>query len=377
MTTVLSVSAVALREVWSRLLRSALTALGIAIAVGMYVAVDSGVSAFERALVNNVAAVQAHLEVSEKETLDFLSSIVPESVEARVSSDPAVAQSSPMLVRLLSILPGYSVPVLGWKDDSFLWDSVSLIQGRKPAAAAEPEVVIGTAIAKRLNAGPGRRMRLGGDYIVKVVGVFDTPSQINRTAVILLLADLQAMTNRAGQATSIGIKLTPEGLQNIEAVRARIGALVPEFSVVNTDVLARENVLLVMTRAFAQAMQVMVLTLAFFATANTVWTAVREKRHEFAIMRVFGWSLRRIGFFLAVQSFAVTAAGFVGGAVLGSLGAYALGHFGPTAAFLEPQIELSRLLWAGGAALAVSLLATAMPVWMVARMDPAAVLRSS
>ena len=78
-------------------------------------------------------------------------------------------------------------------------------------------------------------MRLGGECIVKVVGVFDTPSQINRTAVVLLAPDLEAMTSRSGQATSIGIKLTPEALQDIEAVRAHIAALMLEFSVVNTD----------------------------------------------------------------------------------------------------------------------------------------------
>jgi len=39
--------------------------------------------------------------------------IVPESVEARIAPDPAVAQSSPMLVRLLSILQSYSASVLG------------------------------------------------------------------------------------------------------------------------------------------------------------------------------------------------------------------------------------------------------------------------
>jgi len=61
--------------------------------------------------------------------------IVPESVEARIAPDPAVAQSSPMLVRLLSILQGYSAPALGWKDGSFLWDSVSIIEGRKSASA--------------------------------------------------------------------------------------------------------------------------------------------------------------------------------------------------------------------------------------------------
>jgi len=42
-------------------------------------------------------------------------------------------------------------------------------------------------------------VRLGGEYIVKVVGLFDTPSQINRTAVVLLMPQFSVVnTDGAG-----------------------------------------------------------------------------------------------------------------------------------------------------------------------------------
>jgi putative ABC transport system permease protein len=367
---------IAFRDFRERTVRSVLTVIGIAIAVGTFVAVEGVVRAFERALVSNTAAVNTHLQVIEKNSLDFLSSLIPEATVDRVGDVPGIGAASAMLVRLVPIASEATVPVIGWPGDSYLWDTITIAEGRKPQAAGPKQAVIGATLAKRLGAAPGGTIRLMG-VDVTIVGVADTADQINRSALFLLLPDLQAITYRDRQITSIGIRLTPDALRNSAPVKAALEQRLPEFSVVDALAQTRDNILMAMTRAFSKTMSLIAVLLGFFGVMNTVWTSVRERRHEFAVMRAFGWPIQRIALFILCQSIAIAVVGFLGGLVLGYFGARFVGSLSAVSAFLEPQFEWAFVAWAVGACAIVSVLATLLPLWSVARTDPATILRSA
>jgi len=365
----------AMRDLTARSLRCFLTVSGIAIAVGTYVAVEGLVSGFERALTNNASQTDVQLEVTEKEPIDFLSSLIPESVADRIAAVPGVAAVAPILVRLSPLSDGRTIPIVGWPDDAFLWKTINVVDGRIPRSNQPVEALIGARLASSIGVRIGDVVQILG-VGVKAVGIAETIDRINRSSIFLRLPDLQAITHRSGQVTSVGVKLAATALGNIPEIQKTLSLRVQGFDVVSTESLSRDNFLMVLTRSFSRVMAVIAISLVSFGVLNTISTSVTERRHEFAIMRAVGWPVRRIALFVMFQSNAISVAGVGLGLALGYAGARGLGDLSAYSAYLEPQFEPQMLLWGICVCFAVSTLGALIPLWTISRMDPATVLRS-
>src|SRR5437016_4719907 len=79
-----SILRIALLDLRSRTGRTLLTVIGIAVAVSTYVALDSVVLGFDRTLRNNMANAGVHINVVEKDSIDYISSLVPQSLTDEV-----------------------------------------------------------------------------------------------------------------------------------------------------------------------------------------------------------------------------------------------------------------------------------------------------
>ncbi len=367
--------ALSLVDLLARPARFALTVAGLIIAIAAFVALDGIVRGFERALTETVAATGTHIHVTEKGSIDFLSSLVPEKLAARIAGAPGVEALSPVLVRLAPIKGSVAVPVLGWPDGSYLWRTITLLDGRLPRPDAGLEVVVGAALADRLGLTLGDRFDLLGVPAV-VVGRADTRSQLNRAAVFTLLPALQAATFRPGQVTSINIRLRPEALANLAGSLAAVARRAEGFSVVDSELLARDNVVLVLTRSLIRSVSIIVMLLTFVGILTNMWNSVRERRHEFAVLRAIGWPMSRIGVFMLAQAWAMALLAAALGTGAGVLAARWVSRLPAVAAYIEPLLSPGLILWAGGEVLLAAFLAVALPLWMVARTDPANVLRS-
>lgn len=114
-------------------------------------------------------------------------------------------------------------------------------------------------------------------------------------------------------------------------------------------------------------------TLALFVT---LLTALEERRHDIAIMRLLGASRARIAGLLLLEAWLLAAMALALGLALG-LGAVALvgGWLDAARAFTLSPAELAPGVFAVAAmALAVATLAAIVPVWRASRMDVAATL---
>jgi putative ABC transport system permease protein len=364
----------ALRDLWERPLRFVLTVFGISIAVATFVAVQGVVVAFERAVMNNIAATETHLEITEAGALDFLSSLVPENLAARLVGVDGIESASPMLVRLVPVA-STSVPLLGWPDTSYLWATIKILEGRKPQAGGAVEAVAGKVVAQRQALSVGSRLKLSGTD-VEIVGIADTESRINQSAIFLRLPDLQTMAYRPGQATSITIRLRPDALPAVETIKKAVAEKVLGYGLIDTATLTRDNFLLGLVRALTAALSIIAVVLGFFGVLSTVWTVARERRHELAILRAVGWPLRRVALFMFFQAAAVAFAGLCLGAALGHAGVIAVSHLSLVSGYLEPRFDPVLFCGAALACLLISIIGTLLPVWGVATEDPSSILRS-
>src|SRR5476649_2381725 len=90
-------------DLLARPARFVLTVASLVIAIAAFVSLDGLVRGFERALTETVTATGTHVHVTEKSSIDFLSSLVPESLADRFAGAPGIEAVSPILVRLAPI----------------------------------------------------------------------------------------------------------------------------------------------------------------------------------------------------------------------------------------------------------------------------------
>ena len=125
-------------------------------------------------------------------------------------------------------------------------------------------------------------------------------------------------------------------------------------------------------RAFA----VILIVAAGLSVFIALYTALEERRYDLAVMRTLGASPRRLFGLLIMEGLALAAVGALIGIALGHGLASGLG------AWLQTQQQypvtglqfLGEELWLIAVALAVGLLAAAVPAWRAYRTDVAAVL---
>lgn len=362
-------------DLLARPARFALTVAGLVIAIAAFVALDGLVRGFERTLTETVVATGTHIHVTEKGSIDFLSSLVPEDLSKRFADAPGVEAISPALVRLAPINGSVTAPILGWPQGSYLWRTVAVVDGRLPRPDARHEVAVGIALAHSLHISLGDTLSLLGIKAV-VVGRVDTKSQLNRGAVLALLPDLQAATFRNGQVTSINIRLSSEAVKNLPATIARLARRAPGYSVMDSESLVRDNFVLTLTHALSRSVLIIVLLLTFVGILTNMSNSVREHRHELATLRAIGWPVTRIGAFMATQAWTMAAIATAIGIALGAFGVHWVSRLPGVSTYIEPVLSRTTMLWVGGEVLLASLLAVAIPLWTVARIDPSSVLRS-
>ena len=113
------------------------------------------------------------------------------------------------------------------------------------------------------------------------------------------------------------------------------------------------------------ALFVLILVVCALFVANSATAAVRSRRPELGVLACLGWTRPRLfGTVLGEVALIGLAAGILGG--LASL---------PVSAALHLQVSFSRAVLAVPAALALAILAGAVPAWLAARADPAASAR--
>src|ERR1041385_6974960 len=86
-----------LLDLIARPARFLLTVAGLVIAIAAFVALDSLIRGFERTLTDTVLATGTHIHITEKGSIDFLSSLVPEELAERLTGTPGIGAVSPAL----------------------------------------------------------------------------------------------------------------------------------------------------------------------------------------------------------------------------------------------------------------------------------------
>lgn len=363
-----------LRNLARRPGRSIFTILGVALAVAGFVLFYGLAEGMQQTARISLDERGVHLIVTKRGTVEFFSSVLPEQLVAEIRRVPGVADATPELAGLMTLGDDHQALVAGWPPDSFEWRTMALAAGALPRPGMG-EVLLGDLLAEGLGKGTGDEIELDWGK-VRIAGITRFAATLNRSMVVVPLADLQRMMVKPGQVTLIEVRLAaPDDAGAAETIRAAITRLRPDLAVAPAEDLLRQNKSLLTIRHAATALALLSLLVASLSVLNTMAMAVEERTREIGILAAIGWSRRRILVTIVAEGLILAGVGGTLGGGLGYVGSFALSEFVLPGSGISAAAILQIALAAGFAALVIGSLGALWPSWRAARLNPATALR--
>lgn len=362
-----------------RPLRTALTALGIAVAVASTVVFLSLGEGLRRVFSDQLANLGPDLQVTYGEAGDDLFPSTPDLPIEFVDRLDSVGQElgfrsvTPVLLTLKGGISPTQSFVFQAFPTSFPLDEMfsdpRLLEGRllTPADEGAPVAIVGTSAAARAGIGLGGQLRFNPAITLDVVGIVGSPSSLLDNLIVVPLATLQEAIGVFDRLTMIAIKLDrPENAATVaDGIRARF----PELGAqTQAGMLSVFQDSLRISDFIRLGISVIALFVGAIAVANTMMMSVFERTREFGVIRAVG---ARPGFLfrlVIVESVVLAVGGAAFGVLLGWLGTTVVNRFAVDFVGLAVAAVTPRLVvFAAAVALVMGLTSGLLPAGRAAR----------
>ncbi|KLU03843.1 ABC transporter permease protein [Rhodopirellula islandica] len=369
-----------LKSLWRRPLRTGLTLMALATAIGSVMALSGVAEGFTESFRGVYESHRVDVVVSRQGSADRLSSSLEETYVARVTAVEGVASAAGVLLETLSAEDQqvYGIPAMGMRTESWLFKDYEMqLAGSLASENSEVEgqVYLGENLAGRLDCQPGAILNLFDEPFL-VAGVFQSGSVWENGSMIVPLDQLQDLAGRDGQITYINVVLD-ESIQasDVGQVVERIKAVDVKLLPLATDEFVSSDTRMQLAGAMAWMTSTIALLVGAIGTLNTMMTSVLERTGEIGILRAIGWPAKRIAGVILCESVMLALMA----SVLGGLGAsvllQVLANSEATGGLLQPTIATG--VWVRGlvVGLGIGVLGASLPVWRASQMRPADALR--
>jgi putative ABC transport system permease protein len=387
---------VALRNLWQRRLRSALTILGVTVAVQLYLLIASVGSGYEQdlegqldALAGKVYVQQPAAEEIEAEDFPPVNSSIPAPVASEllaldgldrasssaaifVSLSPSVLPGKPPAVLAVGIEPGHEAAFLSDFEaeagQRTLSDPRSVILGQGAAEYYRPEGS-GTPV------GPGQTIEIA-DQSFAVVGVLEPAPLLFNGAVLMPLATAQDLFARSDTVSAV--ILSAASVKETQTLKAAVQAQFPTLRALGQDEVADSaQEMLTGTQTFFRGINNTIIAVVVVVIAIVMFVAVMEQRREIGTLRAIGARRRAILSLVVSESLTLCLIGAVLALPMWALVYLVfLSDLFTTVIFIV-STELILSNWVGMLVitLVAGVVASLWPAWQAIRVDPLEALR--
>jgi len=368
-----NLAGLALRNLRRRPMRTALSIVGIALAVGGAIALMALSRSIEDSTRESLDERGADFTITQRGAPDMFGGFVPEELEGRLLAIPGVARVAGELI-MFAPTADRQVLVSGWSERSYFWTGVPLREGRPPAAGERRVALLGDAVAETLAKQVGDDIEISGERF-RIVGITKYVSILNRGLIVVPLAGLQETTFRQGQVTVFHVGVArgtaPAEVERIKQSIAGFGGV----TVSMTSEMLRNDRNFAVLNAVSLSVSIIALAMGAMNVLNTMLMTIQERTREIGIVAALGWSDRRIMASIVLEGLTMGAIGCAFGIVLGFLASLLFGavptigryiSFTPTLALIVPTVV---------AALALCVAGSLYPAWRATRLTPAQALQ--
>lgn len=369
-------STLILRSMTNRAVRTALTALGLAVGIAAVMILTGVAWGFERSFLRLYEAKGIDLVVVRAGISNQLASNLDESVGPRIRAVPGVADASSSLLDTVSFEDKNLVSVLvnGWEGGSRLFNGIRKLSGRLLEPGDGRVALVGRVLALNLGKAVGDRLDVAGEPF-EVVGTFESDSLFENGGLIIPLPELQRMMGRKGQVTAYVVGARDPTPGAVAELAHRIEHDVPGVAATPARDYVQGDIQIRLTKTMAWATTAVALVLGSIGLLNTMVMAVFERTAEVGLLRALGWRRGRVLTLILGEAVALGLLGSTLGTALAFLGVRLL-VLAPTArGFIDPNLPPAVVGVGVALGLGLSLLGGLYPALRAAQLDPTEALR--
>ena len=360
-----------LKNLSRRPIRTVLTVLGIGVGIGAVVALMGMARGLGQSWTDAYKARGTDLVVRSAGG-GFMAQPFDSTLIGEIRKVPGVAAAANLLTEVLSVEQASVIVVSGREWGSYLWDSVNIIEGRRPKNAEEKAVVLGTLAAEALQKKVGDSVTIEIEDFT-VVGIADAKAAVENGSIFIALPHLQKLMQKENRVNFVNIRLDDKA--SSAAVEADLKKRFPTYRMDAAADVTSKNEGVKAFEAMNWGTSAIALLVGTFGVMNTMFMSVTERTREIGILIALGWRRSRILRMILFESIALCAGAGVLGVLLGIalLKVMALTPF--LSGKLEPYIGLDLSAFAFGLALVVGLLSGLAPALHCTKINPSMALR--
>ncbi|HPF39796.1 MAG TPA: ABC transporter permease [Phycisphaerae bacterium] len=364
------------RTLHRQLVRTALSALGVAIGVIAIVALGAVSKGLRASVQGGITSGGSDMMIWEAGVAaDIFSSLDEADTRAKLAEFPEITEVAAGLSHLIRTPGMRSVAalqiVIGVYPDEFGQQAQEPSEGRR--FRTRDEAVVGYRFAEKLNKKVGDTLEVG-DRTYTIVGTFRSGVVFFDGAIVLHIDEVRRLNGRAGRVTSFNVRLKPG--TDAQALAGRIEEKYPELAVI-TDESEYHKVDqgLDASDDMVAAVSFIALIVGSLVIANTMWMSVAQRTREIGVLRAIGWPRRRIVGMVLMEAFGIGVIGCGLGMVLGVLLAELTRSLPFSWQFMSPIYPPVIFLRAMAIALVLSVVGALIPALRAARVTPVEALR--
>ena len=318
-----------LRNMIRRPMRSVLTIIAMAVAVGAVVSLVGISRGFEDSFMDLYRSAGIDVVVVRAGVQERINSTLDAKLANDIEKVPGVRLAIPSLMDMISFEEQrlYTVPIRAAPPGAPVFERLKFIEGRQMRAGDERVAVLGRTLAEQLHKHVGDVIKLYDveDYLV--IGIFDADSLFDNASLSVPLADLQRIMGRPNQVNGFTVDVDhPNDASEVDRVVHAIDALKDAKGkpLKLTALSAKDHVQSITQIRMAHAMSWLTSAIALVIGAvgvlNTMFMSVFERTREIGVLRAIGWKKHRVVRMILSESLAMSLVG----AVVGAIGAVLL-----------------------------------------------------
>jgi len=316
------------KNIFRRRARSALTVVGLAVAVAAVVALVGISDGFSRHFKELYDRRGVDLVVQRGQSAAELNNGLPEEMEDKIAQVPGVDAVMGGLMDVVSF-PDHdltNVIINGWRADSPLFDELHILPGgRRLVKGDRRKVLLGSVLADDLGVKVGDQIQIHEED-VEIVGIYKSPQVYERSSIATLLPDMQHFMSRPHQVTAFIVRTkipkdgTPEHRAAIAAIGKQIETLGDKIDAQPADEFINNVGPIKLSRGMAWATSAIALLIGAIGMLNTMVMSVYERIREIGTLRAIGWRKIQVVRMILVEALLLSLAG----GLVGSVGAMGL-----------------------------------------------------
>lgn len=368
-----------LKNVVRRRIRSTLTVIGMAVAVGAVVALvgisNSSIRSFLAIYTNQKIAII----VQQRGAKQRLTSTLSDKLGEQIARIPGVKQVHTGLVDYTSLedLGINALVVQGWIPDSAAMRALNVQPGGHWLTAADRRgVLLGQDLARSLEKKVGDKIPLFDDGQYTVIGIVKSSIPYESSSMWVSLAALQKFMGREGQVTGYSVVVDhPDDDAEVERIREAIAAIGSNIEAQTAANSVTSTTEIRFIRATSWITSAIAILIGAIGILNTMIVSVYERTHEIGILRAIGWRRSRIVRMILIESVLLSLVGGIVGTLSAVVVTPLLGRHPAVAGLIDAHIGAPAIVLGIVMALVVGLLGAAYPAYRGAQMLPTEALR--